>query len=184
MTNKNEITTNTESTVYDVTTGEIVPTEVVVSETANYTIVKRADGTFKKNMKYHAYHSRTPETDAEKIELYKVFNDSNSKIVTPLKNMVDQEITLQHVFIQPYQSFDESNGNVTEGVTTTIQSVDGSYYATSSKTVYYTILGLFEAFGNPSSEGYKPLKLAVNGIKQKRGLQIDVELVGRVTEEE
>lgn len=166
--------------IYNQETGEIAPTEIIVSETADYIVVKTAEGKFKKNMKYHQYFSRTPETDEEKVELYKVFNDSNSDLVTPLKNMIKKEITLQHVFIQPYESFNEETGNVTAGVTTTIQDVDGSYYATSSKSVYYKVLGLFQAFGNPSDENFQPLKLQVTGTPQKRGVQIDLELIGRV----
>lgn len=160
-------------------TGEIATSEIVVSETADYKVVKLADGTFKKNVKYHAFQSRTPETEEEQIELYQVFNDSTSKLVTPLKNMIDQEITMQHVFIQPYESFNEGTGDVTPGVTCTIQSVDGTYYATSSKSVYHKLRGLFQAFGNPSHENFKPLKLKVTGTKQKNGVQIDLQLIGR-----
>lgn len=169
-----------EMTVFNEETGEIKQGEIVVQETNDYKIVKLEDGTFKKNMKYHEYFSRTPETEEDQIELYKVFNDTSSELVTPLKNMISKEITLQHVFIQPYQSFDESTGNVTEGVTTTIQDVEGNYYATSSKSVYYKVLGLFKTFGNPSSENYKPLKLKVTGTKRQFGVQIDLELIGRV----
>lgn len=179
MTNKNELTVNEEVVAYNVETGEIAAGEIVVRETPDYKIVKLEDGTFKKNMKYHAYQSRTPVTEEEQIELYKVFNDENSDLVTPLKNMVNKELTIQHVFIQPYQSFDDKTGNVTDGVTTTIQDVDGQYYATSSKSVYYKIKGLFQAFGNPSSEAYKPLKVKVTGTKRQFGVQIDLELVGR-----
>lgn len=163
----------------DMETGEIKQGEIVVSETADYKVVQLPDGTFKKNMKYHAFQSRTPETEEEQIELYQVFNDSSSALVTPLRNMIDQEITLQHVFIQPYESFDEKTGDVTPGVTTTIQSVDGQYFATSSKSVYHKIRGLFQAFGNPTHENFKPLKLKVTGTKQKNGIQIDLQLIGR-----
>ncbi len=177
-TNKNEVLVN-EETVYNVETGEIKPSEIIVSETADYKIVKLEDGTFKKNMKYKTFFSRKPETEEDKIELYKVFNDANSDIVTPLKNMVKKEITIGHVFMQPYQSFDEKSGNITDGVTTTIQDVDGSYYATSSKSVYYRVLSIMQAFGSPDQENYAPVKVKVLGIPQRNGLQIDMELVGK-----
>src|SRR5690606_22957696 len=109
----------------------------------------------------------------EKIELYKVFNDSESELVTPLKNMVNKEIFINHVFIQPYQSFDENTGNVTDGVTTTIQDTEGNYYATSSKSVYHRIKGIIEAFGDPT------MKVKVTGTKQKNGVQIDLAIIGR-----
>lgn len=177
--NKNEIAMN-ENTVYNVETGEIAAGEIIVSETSDYRIVQLPNGEFKKNMKYHQYFSRRPETEEEQIELYNVFNDENSELVTPLKNMIGKEISLQHVFIQPYQSFDEKTGTLTDGVTTTIQDAEGKYFATSSKTVYYKLKGMFEAFGNPSAEGFKPIKLKVIGTKRQNGVQIDLQLLGRL----
>src|SRR5699024_719274 len=134
-----------------------------VNETADYTIVKLSDGTFKKNMKYKQYHSFVPETEEDTIELYKVFNDEQSDLVTPLKNMVNKEIVIKNLFMNPYQSFDEKTGNVTNGISTTIQDLDGNYYATSSKSVYHTLNNLMESFGYPNTSNYKPLKVLVTG---------------------
>ena len=176
----------TENQKYEMTTpvnqetGEIIQTERVIQETPEYRIVQLPDGKFKKNMKYRQYFSRIAQSEEEKIELYKVFNDSESGIVTPLKNMVKKEITVAHVFIQPYDSFDEDTGNLTSGVTTTIQDVDGNYYATSSKSVYYTLGNIFQTFGYPDHEEYKPIKVLVTGTKRQNGVQIDLELIGRV----
>src|SRR5699024_7802571 len=104
--NKNEVMVNAE-------TGEMVNTEIVVQETNDYKIVKLEDGTFKKNMKYKEFFSRVAETEDDQIELYKVFNDSESGLVTPMSNMVEKEITIEHVFTLPYESFDEKTGIVT-----------------------------------------------------------------------
>lgn len=173
-TNKNELMTNV-----NVETGEMSKSELVVQETEEYRIVKLPNGKFKKNMKYKQYFSRVAETEEEQIELYKVFNDSDSNLVTPLGHMVGKEITMNHVFIQPYESFDEDTGNLTSGVTTTIEDVDGSYYATSSKSVYHTVFNIMQAFGYPEDENYKPVKVKVTGTKRQNGIQIDLELVGR-----
>lgn len=180
MTNKNEVMQNVANEVQaDLETGEILNTEIVVQDTPDYRIVKLPDGTFKKNMKYKQYFSRIAETEEEQIELYKVFNDSDSELVTPLSNMKDKEITIKHVYIQPYESFDEKTGNLTDGVTTTIEDVDGSYYATSSKSVYYTIYNIMNTFGYPNNENFKPVKVKVTGTKRQNGVQIDLELIGR-----
>lgn len=160
-------------------TGEIVSSEMVIQETADYKIVKLQNGTFKKNMKYQKYFSRMAETEEEQIELYKVFNDSESGLVTPCANMIGKEITIAHVFKQPYESFNDKTGTTTDGVTTTIQDVDGSYYATSSKTVYYTIDNIMQAFGYPDNKEYKPVKVKVTGTRRNNGVQIDLELIGR-----
>ena len=162
----------------DTETGEIMAGEQVVTETNDYRIVRLEDGTFKKNMKYKEFFSRQAETEEEKIELYKVFNDSDSGIVTAMRNMIDNEITIAHVFIQPYDSFDEKTGKLTSGVVTTLEDVDGEYYVTSSKTVYYTLQNIFSTFGNPQDENYKPVKVKVLGRKQQNGIQIDLELIG------
>lgn len=171
--NNNELMANVNTE-----TGEIVPRETIVQETDDYRIVQLEDGTFKKNMKYKQYFSRVAETEDEKIELYKVFNGQGTDLVTPLSNMTGKEIVIDHVFIQPYESFDEKSGNVTDGVTTTIQDVDGSYYATSSKSVYYTMFNIMQTFGFPTDDNYKPVKVKVTGTKRQNGVQIDLELIG------
>lgn len=163
----------------DTETGEILNQEIVVQETNEYKIVKLADGTFKKNTKYRQIFTRTAETEEEKFTLYKVFNDSDSGLVTPLKNMVDKEISVAHYFTQPYESFNEKTGEVTNGVTTTIEDTEGNYYATSSKSVYHTLLSICNTFGSPSDDQYKPLKLKVTGTKRQNGIQIDLQLIGR-----
>lgn len=174
-TNKNELVKNN----VNIETGEIENTEIIVQETDDYKIVRLPNGTFKKNMKYEQYFSRVAETEEEKIELYNVFNDSENGIVTPLRNMVGKEITFSHVFTQPYESFDEKTGNLTDGVTTTLQDVEGNYYATSSKSVYYTIFNIMQTFGYPTDENFKPVKVKVLGIKRQNGVQIDLQLIGR-----
>src|SRR5699024_12753754 len=112
-------------------------------------------------MKYKEYISRVAETEVEKIELYKVFNDSYSSLVTQLKNMIDMEIIVKHVYTLPYESFDESTVIVNDGVTTTIEDTAESFYATSSKSVYHIIFSIMHTFGYPYDENYKPVKLTV-----------------------
>lgn len=180
MTEKNELVMN-EATVYEVETGEIAAGEIVVQETNDYKIVKLSNGKFKKNMKYHAFASRTPQTEEEEMELFKVFNE-NSDLVTQFKSMVGREITMAHVFIKPYESFNEDTGTVSSMVNTTIQDVDGTYYATSSKTVYYDLQSIMEAFGSPTDVDYVPLKLKVVGTKRDKGVQISVTYAGKANQ--
>lgn len=165
-----------EMTIVNNVTGETMNvSEVIVSDTPEYTIVQTEDGKFKKNMKYEAFASRHPETQSEKIELYKVLNEDDNENVIEMKNMINKEITIEHVFINPYTSFDEDTGKNTHGVTTTIQS-EGNYYVTSSKSVYYTLRNLFSTFGYPTDENYEPIKVIVTGTKQKNGVQINLKL--------
>ena len=150
----------------------------VIAETTNSKVIQLADGTFKKQTKYNAYQSRTPQTQAEKIELYQVFNDSESNIVTPMKGMIGKDITIAHVFTSPYEAFDEKTGELTNGVTTTIQDVDGSYYATSSKAVYFTLMNIMNTFGYPDNENYQPIITEVTGKKLQNGVQVNLKLKG------
>src|SRR5699024_11406934 len=118
------------------------------------------------------------ETEKKKNEINKDFNKSNYRIVTQQKNMIDKEITVKNVYTLPYESFDESTGIVNDGVTTTIEDKDGSFYATSSKSVYHKIFSIMHTFGYPDDENYKPVKVKVVGIKRQNGVQIDLELIG------
>src|SRR5699024_10503269 len=136
-------------------TGEIVETsDHIVQDTSDYTIEKKDNGKFDKQMKFKEYMSRVHETDEEKIELDKVFNNSNSNLVKRLSYEVGNTINIKDVFIIPYESFDEGSGNVIQGVLTTLQDTDGQYYATSSKSVYYSLKNIFQAFGSPDMENY------------------------------
>src|SRR5699024_7957819 len=99
-------------------TVEILPSEQVVHETQDYKVVKIDDGSFKKNMKYKEYFSRVAETEDEKIELYKIFNDSDSSLVTQLKNIIDMEIIVKHIYILPSEYLDELTGIFDDDVTT------------------------------------------------------------------
>ena len=82
------------STNVNTETGEIMQGEMIVQDTPEYTVVKLPDGKFKKNMKYQQYHSFVPETQEDIIHLYNVMNDSKNELVTPLKNMIKKEITI------------------------------------------------------------------------------------------
>lgn len=174
-----EVNENTEMTV-NTETGEILTGVIVVSETPDYKVIKLTDGKFKKQMKYKPYVSRQPETQEEEDKFYIIFNDSDSKLVTQLKNMVGKEITIAHIFMTPYDKFDENTGNVTDAVNTTIEDVDGNFYATSSKSVYHKLQNLMKSFGKPTDESYIPIKVEVTGTKRTNGVQIDLSYKGRV----
>lgn len=154
--------------------------EQVVQETPNFTILQLPNGKYKKMMKYEKYFSKVPETEEEQLTLFKVFNaDQDSGLVTSLSDVVGKEFHIEQVFFNPYQSFDEENGTFSNGVTTTMLSTDGEFFATSSKSVYYTLHNIFEAFGYPNTENYKPVKVEVTSKKMSRGNQINLDLKGR-----
>lgn len=161
-------------------TGEITTQtnnfEEIVQDTNEYTIVKTAEGKFRKDMKYRKFFSKVPETNEDLIELYNLLNSQDESLVTPMKKVTSEIIEIHQIYTNPYTSFDEDTGRNTNGVTTLIY--DGErHIATSSKSVYYRVLGLFEVFGYPNSENYKPIKVQVTETKMQNGYQIDLKLI-------
>lgn len=167
MTN-NEMTTNV-----GFATGEIL-----VQETAEYSVYQLPNGKFEKRVKYPQEWSRVPETDEELIEFYKIMNESDNDKVLSMSDHVGSMFTIKNYYFTPYSNFDEDTGVSNAGVTTLLETTDGEYYATSSKTVYWTLRNMFQTFGTPGTEQYIPFKVAITGQKQKRGTQINLKLVG------
>src|SRR5699024_12646841 len=116
------------------------------------------------------------ESKDELIQLHKILNTHDEKQVTPMSKIVGETIEIHQVYTNQYESFDENTGGTSNGVTTTIFTGD-KYIATSSKAVYYTIMGLFEVFGHPNFEVYSSIKVAVTVTRMPHGTQINLELV-------
>lgn len=153
-------------------TGEILETNIK-RETEDYKIIKRDDGKFEKVMKYHDFSTRQPETETEKIELFRVFNDEdNTDLVTPMKSLIGETFTITDFYIQAYESFDENTGNSDYGAITTLKTKEKNYITTSSKSVYYTIKNIYNVFG-------LPFKVKIIGTQRERGIQINLSLVGK-----
>lgn len=153
-------------------------TGTVVKSTEDYEIVKLdepdQDGNlFEKRMKYKRIATHMPESENEIVELYAVLNDSTGEKVTPMKEVIGLTFVAKNFYTSPYDSFDGKTGQTSRGVTTTIEDTDGNFYATSSKSVYYSVLNLYENFG------MKPFILQIVGIKREKGrVQINVQLTG------
>lgn len=163
----------------DVDTGAPITSlqgEIIVQDTENFTIVKLPNGKFRKDMKYKKIYTHVPTEKAEMLALYKILNDEDNPDVAVMLNRVGSEIDILQVYTNPYQSFDEETGGNTNGVTTTIFT-GKEYIATSSKSVYYTIMGLFETFGRPSDPDYTPIKVKITSRKMTNGNQIGLELI-------
>lgn len=165
-------------------TQEITPVNVeqtavsmVVADYPEYTVVKGVDGKFKKVMKYAEYTTIVAKTEAEKIELFDIMNNDESDKVVPMKNAVGLELHIVNFITTPYGSLDEETGETLNGVTTLIQSDDGMWYATSSKSVYYSLQNITKAFGIPNTKGYKPVKVKITSKRQQRGEQINLMVI-------
>lgn len=147
----------------------------------NFEIVKDPKtGKYRKAMYYKQISSKVPETDEEVLQLFMVMNDTDNKLVTPMKNVVGLEFVLDEFHTSPYESLDEDTGEITRGVTTTIKDTDGNWYATSSKSVYYTILNTYDVFGSKIAGA---LKFQVTTKKVNNNNQINLAIIGKATKD-
>lgn len=148
-----------------------------IKEEENFKVVQLPDGKFKKIMKYRSITTFNPETLEEKKKLFTIMNDTTGTLVTPLKEMKNKSFKIKNVLTMPYESFDEETGETTSGVTTTFEDTEGSYYATSSKSVYYSILSMMQAFGTPNTPNYEPIEVVVLATKRENREQLNIQLV-------
>lgn len=171
MTETNAITTNVNTE-----TGEIKGTEIMIDDNHAYTIFQNTvTGEYRKEQKYAKDWSKVPETEEEVIHMYNILNsDEEDGLVVPMKNTLKQKIDIEQVYFNPYEKFDTKTGNMIYGVVTMIQSPDGTYYATSSKSVYFDLKNIFETFGKPNTPNYRTITVLVKGTKVNKNIQIGV----------
>lgn len=153
-------------------------TRKIKQETEDFIIMELEDGSFQKQKKYKKYYSHVPTSESDMLSLYKLFNTEDNPDVLRMSTQVGKELKIKEVYTNPYESFDEKTGESKPGVTTTIKTEDDEYIATSSKTVYNTLEGLFKVFGYPNTENYKAVTLKVTERKRDNGMQINLELKG------
>lgn len=141
-------------------------------DTENYTIYLLPNGKYEKVMKYKQVSLIPALTDEEVFKLYQVMNDPENTIVTPMKRAIDKVITIQNFHTSPYESFDEETGENSNGVTTIIEDVEGSYYGTSSKSVYYSLMNAYKVFADKMTKQH--LKVKVVAKQAEKGEQINL----------
>lgn len=154
--------------------------EIVIRETENFIILKNVvTGKFIKKMKYHKVWTSVPETEEEQEKLFFIMNsDDDSGLVTPLKRLVGTEIQVKDFYTTPYESFNEETGENDNGVTTMIELVDGSFTATSSKSVYYTLLQVYATFVKDGK--LVPFRAKVTSTKREKGDQINITFLSTI----
>lgn len=152
--------------------------EILVQNTPDYEVFKLPNGKFEKRMKYQKEWSYVPETQEELLRFFQLMNEQDNPEVTELKNAVGEILEIKNVFHNPYKSFDEETGTTDAGVNTMIETNDGKFFVTSSKSVYWNLKQIFDVFGKPNTPNYLGVKVAVVSTKQKRGNQLSLKLLG------
>ena len=182
MTKANEIANN-EMVDVDTTTGEIIESTLsytIVNDTPDFTVIKLKNGEHEKLMKYKSISSFPTNTEVEQMKLFQLINaDSESDMIKALKEHKGKKIAIKNLMTSPYEKFDKVTGGAKRGVLTRFEDLDGNYYATSSKAVYFSVLNIVDTFGLPDTEKTKrALEIKVNGKKQLNGVQTLIEVVG------
>lgn len=151
--------------------------EVITRENDEYAVVKDAEGKFKRKAKFKNFSSIKAETRADKMWLFNLYEGSEEN-GNGLKDHVGKIIEMQDVITRQYDRINEETGAIEYGVLTYLITKDRIAYVTSSKTVYFTIMRLFESFGFPGEAGWEAIKFKVGKQKGQNGDIIKVQMVG------
>lgn len=150
---------------------------VVQSETEDFQIVKDADGKFKRKAKFTEFSSIKPVTREEKMWMLNLL-EGDEESGNGLKSHVGKIIEVQDVITRKYDKINEDTGQQEFGVLTYLITPDKVAYATSSKTVYFSIKRIMDLFGAPGTDEWENVKVKVGKTKGQNGDIITIKMVG------
>lgn len=178
------MTTTNQTTQNEIVTNEEVATQTpeimaqnVVSETDEYVVLKDADGKFVRKAKFADFSSIVAESRADKIWLMNVL-DGDEESGNGLKSHIGKQIEIQDVITRKYDKINPDTGVTEYGVLTYLITPDRIAYATSSKTVYFSITRLMKTFGTPGSKEWENILVKVTSKKSTNGDAINIKMVG------
>ena len=93
------------------------------------------------------YCSMVCSTMEEKKMLFNAITNPNAR----LKDMINMEIDLRHVYAETCNFVSREDGTVQEGVRMVLITDDGSSYQCASKGVFNSITKLFKIVGEPNT---------------------------------
>lgn len=111
--------------------------------------------------KRNSFCTFTPTNQEEKIDFYNQVNTPQKR----LKEMINMEINLKHVYAETIMFIDQETGEGTPGVRMVFIDDKGVSYQAASKGVYSCTQKLFQIFGMPS-EWKKPVKIRPKEISK------------------
>ena len=178
--NENQIATVSEDQAVELLDQQSYkPSFEVVKEDANYRIIRDKDGNYAKKAKFHDFSSFKAETREDRVWLMGLFDsDEGDENNAGLKNHIGKVIEVQDIILKTYDTVDEKTGDPVYGVNTYLITPERQAYITSSKSVYFKVLEIFEYFGVPGSEDWQNVKVKVSKKKRENGEQILIKVVG------
>jgi len=172
-----KMTETNQTTQNEIVTTENAQVDVIQSETDKYVVVKQADGKFKRKAKFEEYSSIVAKDRSEKIWLMNLL-DGDAESGNPLKQHIGKQIEIANVITRKYDKINEETGELEYGVLTYLITPDKVPYATSSKSVYFSINRMMDLFGKPTDEEWENIKVQVSSTKGANGDIINIKMVG------
>lgn len=93
-----------------------------------------------------SYSSLVPKTDEEKSMFFNLINNPTKK----LRDAINMEIKLKHVYAETVDFIAEETGDITPGVRMVFISDDNVSYQSASVGIFNCTKKLFSLFGEPS----------------------------------
>ena len=121
---------------------------------------------------YNQLSTYTPESQDDKIKLYNLLHGDGST-AKPFRNSINQVLQVDHVITNPYTNKKEQEHGV---ISYLHDTKSNEWYVTSSKTVYYNLMNMFNVFGESSEDNVFELK--ITSERKQNGEQISLELIG------
>lgn len=120
------------------------------------------------------WSSLTPKTHEEMVKFFNHVNTPDKR----LKEMVNMELEISHVYAEMIDFIDRETGESRPGVRMVFISPDGMAYQAASKGVYSCTQKLFQIFGTPDT-WKKPVKIRPKEISKAADRNVLVfEIVG------
>jgi hypothetical protein len=149
--------------------------KVLVREDENYAVVKDENGKYKRKAKFNSFSTFKAESRQDKVWLLNLYEATEGS-GDGLKDHAGKQIQVADVITRQYDKINEETGELEYGVLTYLITADRQAYVTSSKSVYFSIVHIMEAFGEPSKE--EPYILKVVKKKAQNGDQILIQMLG------
>lgn len=121
------------------------------------------DGKFELNFAstQTSYSSLVPKNDTERVAFFNAVNSPTKR----LKEMVNLEVEVQHIYAETIEFIDKETGERVPGVRIVFISPKGESYQASSKGVFSSVSKMLKIFGEPST-WKKPIKIKPREISK------------------
>lgn len=108
-----------------------------------------------------SYCSMAAKTVEEKKKLFNAINATGKQ----LKDMVNMDLDVRHVYAETVEFVDKADGTVTPGVRMVIIDDNGESYQTCAQGVFSSLQKMFSIYGEPNS-WKSPIKVKVKQLNR------------------